>query len=838
MDLGDDDLFSYRGRSNAPPPPPLPPGRLTAHVAPVATGRRPDDQSFGNDFKPGRNFGPGPRHRPPPPQYRYASDDYYSGPSRYDRDFSRDNDSYAEPQAGTGLLADLIPDSSGDSRGPVAVKPELTDGFRSRPVARNPSPERIVGPAADTYRNYERQRFDSPNPDFRNSGERYGPPQNDFRHKNSRPQHDFRKNDMRSQPGPRNAYDRSAYPAKGGPQSDDTRPVPEVYQLPKIQKRVKGEEEINEGPQEKLVRLRVEHAKLEMRIQSLEKVVQSAQERETDFRRSYKGSLADNSQFSDTMKLLNDAKRQLDSARQEYSFKDDVIKKLLQKPAEKSSSDNSNNKPAERVQILATDFLDEKREEREEETDVSSKLEFYDGSDHWCQQCNFFPASVTELLAHLHSSDHWAKNKSNASAPWPLIKRASNFDQDRSLAAIKGSQFMIPCHGFYCAICKVFAGDSEAGEEHLFSISHNKMVQRFFLSKPEYEHVYNKDRMSAKSKADADARKQKREAEDRRLREEEAKKKTQEEETRKKEMEIRERLIEDNKHIKRMRELEDKKEKEKLRKDRERVKDKERERERKRRNRIQQLSSDDDVVSSDDDLPATPPDPKLLMPCSVTVSAGEAEKTMQLFKKHNRTLASGKHLFTASSTDPETAVWSKVSRFDQQSLPPASVPKEVVSADFNDDSCEEFSLQTVTAAVCGDGGEACGATQSISDLVIEDGSKPKKQLSTESKLSDELPDARKKDSSPEKKAGSPMEEMILNALTDCLTPPVVGEEDEPPVKKHKKSRESRIEVITGDDPQDEEDGAPVPDSAVVSADPDDGNAFPILGFEELVNKSP
>lgn len=704
--------------------------------------------------------------------------------------------------------------------------------FRQRSVARNPSPDRNPGPQPDSYRHYERQRFDGPDTDYRHGGDRFAAPAPEFRQRDFRPP-DFRpkREDMRQTPGPRNVFDRSAYPAKGTTRAEDTRSLPAVYELPKIQKKVKGEEELNEAPEEKIVRLRVEHAKLEMRIQSLEKVVESANAREAEIRRQCNGALADNSKFSDTIKLLNDAKRQLEAARQEYSFKDDIIKKLMQKPAEKSSSDNnSNNKPPEKVQILATDFLNEKREERVEETDVSSKLEFYDGADHWCQQCNFFATTVSEHLSHLQSADHWAKNKSNASAPWPLVKRASNFDQDRSLAAIKGSQFMIPCHGFYCAICKLFLGDSEAGEEHLFSISHNKMVQRFFLSKPEYEHLFNKDRMSAKSKADAEARKQKREAEDRRLREEEAKRKAHEEETRKKEMEIRERLTEENKHIKRMRELEDKKEKEKLRKEREKRQEKERERDRKRSRIVRSLSSDDDDDSVSE-VVESPPDPKLQMSCSVIISADEYQAVLDLFLKQNRTVQSGKHLYSASSTDPATAVWSKVGRTDKPVATVTQTP--VITVEFNDDSNEEFSLDTVRAI--SQDKDSPAASTSVTDILMETDEKPKNQTTE----SGDVPSVKERHGpkSPDKKADSPMEELILNALTDCLTPPVVGEEDAPPAKKHKKTRENRVEVITGDDPDDDDGGAAVDADAGPAADPDDG-LFPNLSLDDLVTKSP
>jgi hypothetical protein len=611
--------------------------------------------------------------------------------------------------------------------------------------------------------------------------------------------------DPRSATRTGNAFDRSAYPARGSNRVEENKPLPAVYELPKINRKVQNEEE---KPEDKIVRLRVEHAKLEMRIQNLEKVVESARSREMEFRRGPNAStLADNKAFSDVIKLLNDAQRQLDAARQDYSFKDDVIKKLVEKPADKNTE-----KPKEQVQIRATDFLDEKREEREEATDSASKLEFYDGADHWCQQCNYFPATVQEFLSHLHSSDHWAKNKPDTTGPWPLIKRASNFDPDRSLAAIRGTQFMIPCHGFYCAICKTFQGDAEAAEEHLFSISHNKMVQRFFMSKPEYEHMFNKDRMSARSKAEADARKQKREAEDRRIREEEAQKKKEEEDNRKREKEIRDKLVEESRNRNRIRELEDKREKDRLRKDRDRVREKERERERKRKSRIQQLSSSDEdqIVSSDDEVPAKSPDPKLSMPCAVVIGAEEAEKADKQFHAQRKKIKIGKYIHTPG---PD-GVWMKI-LIEKKAEPAAPVAKASVTADFNDDSNDEFSLSTVT-----------------NDNIAPDSHEkesPQKLKIVEGEDQPECSNAPVPGAESPAKQASPMEDMILTALTQCLTPPVAGPDDEEP-KKHKKQR--TMEVITADDADDEDGGVPADAGQTVSA------AFPNLSPDDLVTKSP
>lgn len=125
------------------------------------------------------------------------------------------------------------------------------------------------------------------------------------------------------------------------------------------------------------------------------------------------------------------------------------------------------------------------------------------------------------------------------------------------MAALKGTQFILPCKAFFCALCKCFCGDREAGEEHLFSSSHNRLHTKFLISKPEYDHIHNKDKATARAKAQATARVRKREVEEKRRQEEEKrkrgveeKKRQEEEEKRKKEREARDRTVEESKYMK------------------------------------------------------------------------------------------------------------------------------------------------------------------------------------------------------------------------------------------------------------------------------------------------
>ena len=694
LSMDDEDLFAYRKPKPAEGFGPNP-NKRTAHVAPV-NSRRPDDAFMDRKPQPASGYGP----------------DRSFQSRRYDPDFFNDRPGFSAPSG--DLLDDLIDDMPSGPTDTIRSRP-TTDSFAGRSIARNPSPESYETKLLQQDNTYQPEYSESSGYGDQRRGQSFenrfsSGPNSAFRDPRpgnfaSRGQRGGQRGGMRGGFGPqrneanRNVFDRSMYPAKGQPapsRQEDVRNRPAVYELAKIPKVQKTEEELNEKPEDKITRLRIEHAKLEMTIQDVEKTVERIQFRCDEIRGRCRGaSLADDKNYADQMKFLTDSKRRLDTLRQEFSQKDEMIKRLTQKP-----SDSKNpSKQVETLQMLSTDFLEDKREEREEEVESSAKFEFFDGADHWCQQCNVFSTTIQDFLAHLQSEDHWSKKKPGTVPPWPLIKRASCvMDQERTLAASKGSQFMIPCHGFYCAICKVFQGDSEAAEEHILSVSHNKMFQRFVISKPEYEHIYGKDKADAKSKAEAELRKQKRDAEDRRIREEEAKRKALEEENKKREMEIREQTLEKKRQAERQRELEEKREKDRLRKDREnRLREKEREEKKreKRRNRVIVTPSSDEESSSDSEKSPTPEDPKLMCRSFVQISDEDMQRALAVFESRGRMVVSGRSVHTASSTGPDV-VW-KVSSINKATKPAASAPaiKPIVTVEFSDDSNDAFSLATI-----------------------------------------------------------------------------------------------------------------------------------------------
>lgn len=239
----------------------------------------------------------------------------------------------------------------------------------------------------------------------------------------------------------------------------------------------------------------------------------------------------------------------------------------------------------------------------------------------------------------IHSLINLSQNiPANKPVPWPITRRTQNFDPDRQMAAFKGAQFMIPCKAYYCAICKVFCGDKEAAEEHLFSTNHNRLHTRFLISKPEYDHIHNKDKASARAKAAASIRAKKREAEEKKRREEEEIRKREEDERRKREREVREKTIEDNKYMKMLKE----KQLSKL----EGLKGRERSREKSIDKKRKNVSSSSSSSSSSRDSslevhevrPNPMDDPKIKKKCFVAIPKDEFNRAKKVYGKMLLTL--------------------------------------------------------------------------------------------------------------------------------------------------------------------------------------------------------
>ena len=201
--------------------------------------------------------------------------------------------------------------------------------------------------------------------------------------------------------------------------SVDKRNLPAVYELAKIVKKAPDPSalmEVDDTSPETIIKIRSEHAKLEIQFDQLKTLVERTLSKETELKRRYQGrSLQDNKEFCDNMKLQLDAKRKMETIKKDLGEKDILIKKLI--ATEKMKAEKAEKEcPEEAVEankdlrILSTAYVDEAREDVEENVEGVNRIEYFDAGDHWCEKCDlFFPESCKELLDHLHCPEHWSK---------------------------------------------------------------------------------------------------------------------------------------------------------------------------------------------------------------------------------------------------------------------------------------------------------------------------------------------------------------------------------------------------------------------------------------------
>jgi len=768
-------------------------GRQTAFVSPVTDSLQPsapskiDDEDaylYGSSNSGGLPGSPGgfgggnvafaSRRKPGGPEggnRNFTDNDYGYGDRGFrDLDFEYRSSGQSGYQSGGGVLDDLRGDFDGGRGTPQRQDRDITDDIflpRGGPTLkrqrREDSPPRGFGGGfggggfkRGPPRDYDRVSCDDRGGNYRGNNirreysydDRGGYPATgantvSFGQRVDGPPKSILKNSGSFQPPAPTPFDKSQYPQKGSLRIENEAELaksrPAVYELPKIQKKQKTPEEENVSQSEKLAQLRMEHAKLEIMINQLQTLIDRTVTKENEIKRNFKGqSLSENKEFVDNMKLRTDAQRKLDDMRKDYEFKDTIIKKMMEPRVEQvEKQEEEEGQGSNQVAPGVTDFLSQ-REEVLEETD--DKYEFFDGGEHWCQSCNFFGGNVKEFLEHLQTEDHFTTSSSKQAAPWPMIRRNPSKAPDRSLVAIKGSQFIIPCKGYYCAICRMFCGDIESGEEHLYSLMHNKSMIKFGITKPEYEFIFNKDKMAAKNKAEADRRKKERDAIEKRNREAEERKRKEEEERKRKEREMREKANQDN--LQRLKELENKR-KEKERRERERDRERDRDpRHRKDKKRIH--INDSSASSSDDDIEVVSrpsrgvavtvqkerpeDDPKIKAGCMVAIPYIEARTTRKVFEKTGKKVTYLAKVLVLVGNSIEDQKWVSQKpmnkgphqeAFGSATSPAVSSPSAVCSpseesqqkssssltfqplkpkivAEFDDDNDDEFNLTSVT----------------------------------------------------------------------------------------------------------------------------------------------
>lgn len=364
MDLDSDDREGYG--------PTMASKRLTAHVAPV----------------PGRSMSPDttridPRYGPPGRRID-EEDSYLYGNSS---GVKREPASWDERRLGSS--APNYDDYDPRRRGPMG-RPFKPEPYGTQPPRRPPSPV-----------NY------GPRPGIRFDGANEYNDVDAGRRAQRAPIHQENKN-----------FSVEQYPERGmmSRRQEELKPKVAVYEMNKIPKKFREEEQQEENEESKIFRLRSEHARLEIRIGQLKQLIDRTYEKENELKRLNKGrALADNKEFCDNKKLQMDADKKYKVALKEKQDMEVYLNAYMSNQAKKlvEATDNSQDGettvvPQRQNMMISTDFLDEKREDKEEEVEGLSKIEFFDGGDHWCEPCqDVFVDSIKTFLEHLHTDEHY-----------------------------------------------------------------------------------------------------------------------------------------------------------------------------------------------------------------------------------------------------------------------------------------------------------------------------------------------------------------------------------------------------------------------------------------------
>lgn len=314
--------------------------------------------------------------------------------------------------------------------------------------------------------------------------------------------------------------------------------LPAISSLPKIGRIQRDFNAKQESDEDRITSLRLENTKLDDNIERLKELVARCENKDIEIRSKVHGtSLVTSSKYTENLKLLTDTRRRLaalEKQRSDNQYSIDRLQTSLHGESSlttTSSSCSSNSTKKSTVSIDSVKFVtNELKNVDQPEVDDIPSVEFFDIPDHWCSQCDSFSPSIEEFLQHLQTQEHYERVPGDRERPWPMKTRPSEYDPDRKLFPMLGSQFLVPCKAFFCSICKMFLGDNEVATEHMFSLHHNKIAKSVESSRPEYKKLFDQDKAAALARRDAEERKKKRMAEEKAIEEQKKQDAAQQEE--------------------------------------------------------------------------------------------------------------------------------------------------------------------------------------------------------------------------------------------------------------------------------------------------------------------
>ncbi|GAB6026500.1 hypothetical protein CHUAL_012925 [Chamberlinius hualienensis] len=136
------------------------------------------------------------------------------------------------------------------------------------------------------------------------------------------------------------------------------------------------------------------------------------------------------------------------------------------------------------VESMLEEYRKLTNEDRYSHLNPATEYQYFDSGQNLCQFCSDVLPSLSDLLDHLHL-DHLevlltidADNR-----PWAVNNSQCVKEKNKKLP-FKGSEFLFPCRGFYCDICKTFMGDEVMTKAHMEGSSHNARYNNYCKNNP------------------------------------------------------------------------------------------------------------------------------------------------------------------------------------------------------------------------------------------------------------------------------------------------------------------------------------------------------------------
>ncbi|XP_068088688.1 zinc finger protein 318 [Hyperolius riggenbachi] len=164
--------------------------------------------------------------------------------------------------------------------------------------------------------------------------------------------------------------------------------------------------------------------------------------------------------------------------------------------SEESSMSQDMSRPKSPRSIAPSSNVSQVKEEHPP-FDLKDIFEYYDSGGHWCEDCNAVCITLHEFLLHLHEKKHQESLKVQH-RPWAKEKtsQVSGGRKQKVTVPFKGTEFLFPTRGYYCALCEQSFADHADADEHLRTYAHNEKFKRYTDENIDYE-VSRRERKKA-----------------------------------------------------------------------------------------------------------------------------------------------------------------------------------------------------------------------------------------------------------------------------------------------------------------------------------------------------